>query len=49
MHNINFDVAHLLAGSILALSFVLLYQNRITSMLNVFALHIVRKYREQYE
>ena len=41
MHNINFDVAHLLAGSILALSFVLLYQNRITSMLNVFALQAI--------
>jgi hydrogenase-4 component E len=41
MHNINFDVAHLLAGSILALSFVLLYQHRITSMLNVFALQAI--------
>jgi hydrogenase-4 component E len=41
MHNISFDVAHLLAGSILALSFVLLYQHRITSMLNVFALQAI--------
>ena len=39
MHNIGFDVAHLLAGSMLALSFVLLYQDRITAVLNVFALH----------
>ena len=41
MHNIGFDVAHLLAGSILALSFVLLYQDRITAVLNVFALMFV--------
>jgi hydrogenase-4 component E len=36
-HHIAFDVAHLLAGSILVLSFVLLYQDRITAVLNVFA------------
>jgi hydrogenase-4 component E len=41
MHNIGFDVAHLLAGSILALSFVLLYQDRITAVLNVFALQAI--------
>jgi hydrogenase-4 component E len=41
MHNIGFDVAHLLAGSMLALSFVLLYQDRITAVLNVFALQAV--------
>jgi hydrogenase-4 component E len=36
-HHIGFDVAHLLAGSMLVLSFVLLYQDRITAVLNVFA------------
>ena len=41
MHNLGFDVAHLLAGSMLALSFVLLYQDRITAVLNVFALQAV--------
>jgi hydrogenase-4 component E len=41
MHNIGFDVAHLFAGSMLALSFVLLYQDRITAVLNVFALQAI--------
>ena len=41
MHNIGFDVAHLLAGTMLCLSFVLLYQDRITAVLNVFALQAV--------
>jgi hydrogenase-4 component E len=33
-----FDVAHLLAGTMLVLSFLLLYQDRITAVINVFAL-----------
>jgi hydrogenase-4 component E len=41
MHNIGFDVAHLLAGTMLCLSFVLLYQDRITAVLNVFALQAI--------
>ena len=41
MQNIDFDVAHLLAGSMLVLSFVLLYQDRITAVLNVFALQAI--------
>ena len=41
MRNIAFDVAHLLAGSMLVLSFVLLYQARITAALNVFALQSI--------
>ncbi|AMN41280.1 hydrogenase-4 component E [Rhodoplanes sp. Z2-YC6860] len=41
MHNIGFDVAHLLAGSMLCLSFVLLYQDRMTAVLNVFALQAI--------
>ena len=41
MGTIGFDVAHLLAGSMLVLSFVLLYQDRITAVLNVFALQAI--------
>jgi hydrogenase-4 component E len=36
---INFDVAHLLAGSLVVVSFVLLYQDRLYALLNVYALH----------
>ncbi len=36
-----FDVAHLLAGSMLVLSFLLLYQDRITAVINVFALQAI--------
>jgi len=36
-----FDVAHLLAGTMLVLSFVLLYQDRVTAVLNVFALQAI--------
>jgi hydrogenase-4 component E len=41
MPSLAFDIAHLLAGSMLVLSFVLLYQDRITAVLNVFALQAV--------
>jgi hydrogenase-4 component E len=41
MGNLAFDVAHLLAGGMLVLSFVLLYQDRITATLNVFALQAI--------
>jgi hydrogenase-4 component E len=41
MGNLAFDIAHLLAGGMLVLSFVLLYQDRITATLNVFALQAV--------
>ena len=34
-----FDVAHLLAGGLVLLSFVLLYQDRILALVNVFAAH----------
>jgi hydrogenase-4 component E len=33
------DIAHLLAGSMLLVSFLLLYQDRMFALLNVFALH----------
>jgi hydrogenase-4 component E len=41
MSPLSFDIAHLLAGSMLVLSFVLLYQHRITAVLNVFALQAI--------
>jgi hydrogenase-4 component E len=41
MGKLAFDVAHLLAGGMLVLSFVLLYQDRITAVLNAFALQSV--------
>jgi hydrogenase-4 component E len=34
-----FDVAHLLAGSVVLVSLILLYQRRLYALLNVFALH----------
>jgi hydrogenase-4 component E len=41
MPSLSFDVAHLLAGTMLVLSFVLLYQDRITAVLNFFALQAI--------
>ena len=41
MRTLAFDVAHLLAGTMLALSFLLRYQVRITATLNVFALQAI--------
>jgi hydrogenase-4 component E len=38
---LNFDVAHLLAGGLVLMSFVLLYQDRLYALLNIFALHAV--------
>jgi hydrogenase-4 component E len=37
--NISFDVAHLLAGSLVLVSFMQLYQDRLSALLNVFAAH----------
>ena len=36
-----FDIAHMLAGSLVLVSFMLLYQDRMFALLNVFALHAV--------
>jgi hydrogenase-4 component E len=36
-----FDVAHLLAGGLVLVSFMLLYQDRMFSLLNIFALHAI--------
>ena len=41
MHGLSFDIAHLLAGTMLVLSFLLLYQDRVTAVLNVFALQAI--------
>ena len=41
MGTLAFDVAHLLAGGMLVLSFVLLYQDRISATLNIFALQAI--------
>ena len=39
MANLAFDIAHLLAGGLVLASFLLLYQDRMYALLNVFALH----------
>ena len=39
MDGIAFDIAHLLAGGLVLTSFMLLYQDRLYAMLNIFALH----------
>ena len=41
MTGLSFDVAHLLAGGLVLASFMLLYQDRLYAMLNVYALHSV--------
>lgn len=41
MGNLIFDVAHLLAGGLVLVSFMMLYQDRLYALLNVFALHAV--------
>jgi hydrogenase-4 component E len=40
-HGFAFDVAHLLAGGLVLVSFMMLYQDRLYALLNVFALHAV--------
>jgi hydrogenase-4 component E len=39
MGSLAFDVAHLLAGGLVLVSFMLLYQDRLYALLNIFALH----------
>jgi hydrogenase-4 component E len=39
MNSLNLDVAHLLAGLLVLLSFVELYQDRLTALLRIFAMH----------
>ena len=38
MHSLAFDISHLLAGGLVLLSLMLLYQDRLYALLNVFAL-----------
>ena len=39
MNGIAFDIAHLLAGSLVLVSFLQLYQDRLYALLNFYALH----------
>ena len=39
MSGLFFDVAHLLAGGLVLVSFMLLYQDRLSALINVFAAH----------
>ncbi len=39
MHGLYFDIAHLLAGGLVLVSFMMLYQDRLYALLNIFALH----------
>ncbi|HMR30171.1 MAG TPA: hydrogenase-4 component E [Amaricoccus sp.] len=39
MNGLTFDVAHLLAGGLVLISFMLLYQDRLYALLNVYAVH----------
>src|SRR6202162_3108118 len=39
MRGISFDVAHMLAGSLVLVSFMQIYQDRLYALLNIFALH----------
>ncbi|GHD44073.1 hydrogenase-4 component E [Thalassobaculum fulvum] len=41
MGDLTFDIAHMLAGGLVLLSFVMLYQDRLYALLNVYALHAV--------
>ncbi|MCG6206823.1 hydrogenase-4 component E [Rhodopseudomonas sp. HC1] len=41
MHGLAFDISHSLAGGLVLVSFMMLYQDRLTSLLNVFALHAI--------
>jgi hydrogenase-4 component E len=41
MDHLALDVAHLFAGSLVLVSFMLLYQDRMTGLVNIFALHAV--------
>ena len=39
MQGITFDIAHMLAGSLVLVSFMQLYQDRLYALLNIYALH----------
>jgi len=39
MNGLTFDIAHMLAGSLVVASFLQLYQDRLSALINVFAVH----------
>lgn len=39
MNGLAFDIAHLLAGGLVLISFMMLYQDRLYALLNIFAIH----------
>jgi hydrogenase-4 component E len=41
MQSYVFDIAHLLAGGLVLVSFMMIYEDRLYGLLNVFALHAV--------
>jgi hydrogenase-4 component E len=41
MPDLGFDIAHLLAGSLVLVSLMMLYQDRLPALINVFAVHAV--------
>ncbi len=41
MHGLGFDIAHLLAGSLVLVSLTMLYQDRLYALLNTYTLHAV--------
>ncbi len=41
MNALAFDIAHLLAGSLVLVSFLQLYQDRLSALINIFAMHAV--------
>jgi hydrogenase-4 component E len=41
MNGLEFDVAHILAGGLVLVSFMLLYQDRLQALINIYALHAV--------
>ena len=41
MGKLEFDIAHLFSGGLVLMSLLLLYQDRMLALLNVFALHAV--------
>ncbi|MGO8954181.1 MAG: hydrogenase-4 component E [Rhodomicrobium sp.] len=39
MHGLDYDIAHMLAGSLVLMSFLQLYQNRLFALVNLYSLH----------
>lgn len=39
MSNLDFDISHLLAGSLVLVSLLMIYQSRMSALLNIFAVH----------